>query len=220
MPADVMVLRGGRQVPTALGVVHRPRHLPDPFGTVLDGIPIVRPALVVLQLAPIVHPERLRRVVDRMWSDRLISGPSLRSEIGPLLKRGRPGSAVVRELLDALPDDYVPPASGIEGRVSAILESAGLGPYRRQVDSGDEVRWCGRVDLRHVDLPLVVEVDSERYHSALTDVADDDRRADRLELAGFAVVRVTDQEVWHRPGEVVARVREAERQARRRRQQW
>jgi very-short-patch-repair endonuclease len=216
-PIDVMVLRGGRQAPTSLGVVHRPRHLPDPYATVLDGIKVVRPSLLVLQLAPRVHPERLKRIVDHLWSARLVSGPSLRADLGPLLKRGRPGSAAVRELLDGLPDDYVPTASALEGRTAAILDAAGLGPYRRQVDSGDEVRWCGRVDLRHATLPVVVEIDSERYHSALTDVAADDARAERLEHAGFEVVRVTDTEVWHRPGDVVARVRASERRARARR---
>jgi very-short-patch-repair endonuclease len=215
-PVDVMVLRGGRQTPTSRGVVHRPRHLPDPFATMLGGVPVVRPALVVLQLASVLHPERLRRLVDRMWADRLLSGPSLRAELDPVLGRGRPGTTAVRGLLDSLPDDYVPPATGLEGRASSIFDTAGLGPYRRQVDLGSEVSWCGRVDLRHESLPLIVEIDSERFHRALTDEADDDARAQRLTDAGFALARVTDVEVWHQPAVAVARVRAAESALRRR----
>ena len=206
-PFDAIVLRD-RQPPSPLVTVHRPRHLPDPFGAVLDGIPVVRPALALLQIAPLVHPERLRRTLDWFWSRRLLSGPSVRAELGPLLHKGRPGTVAMRELLESLTEDYVPPASALEGRFASILERAGLPPMRRQVDLGDE-RWCGRVDFLATDLPLVVEVDSETFHSALSSTADDDARQVRLEEAGFAVTRVSDHEVWHQPSVVVDRVRRA-----------
>lgn len=104
--------------------------------------------------------------------------------------------------------DYVPPASGLEGRFAQILEDADVPGFARQVDVGDE-RWCGRVDFRDQALPLIVEVDSERYHRALTDVQADRHRQQRIESAGFTVLRITDQQVWHRPGEVVNEVRRA-----------
>ena len=87
---------------------------------------------------------------------------------------------------------------------------AGLPEMRRQVDSGEE-RWVGRVDFRASDLPLIVEVQSETYHSALTDAADDEVRLAALRAAGFVVVEVTDAEVWHRGPVVIARVRDAAR---------
>ena len=97
--------------------------------------------------------------------------------------------------------------------MAQILADAGLGAWRRQVDLGGE-RWCGRVDLLAEDLPLVVEVNSEAHHSALTDVAADAERRVRLEAAGFTVVEVWDVEVWHAPGVVVERVRSARRTVR------
>jgi very-short-patch-repair endonuclease len=206
-PIDVMVLRGGRETKTELGIVHRPRHLPDPFAAVLDDVPVVRPALVLLQLAPLVSPQRLRRLLDRLWARRLLSGPSVRRELDGLMHRGRPGTAALRALLDSLPPDYVPPASGLEGRFAHILERAGLSAMRRQVDLGDDSGWCGRVDFVDAEVPLVAEVDSDRYHLALTDVEADRARQERLAAAGFTVIRFTEGQIWHQPDEVVRRVR-------------
>lgn len=206
-PHEVMVLRG-RRTPSRLANVHRPRHLPDPFAAVLDGVPVVRPALVLLQLAPTDHPERLRRLLDWFWSRRLLSGPSVCEELADLMHRGRPGTVALRALLDELPDDYTPPASALEGRFARILANARLPEMRRQVDLGGE-RWCGRVDFVAADLPLVAEIDSETYHTALSSRADDAVREEALTDAGFMVVRITDQEVWHHPRLVVDRVRAA-----------
>ena len=87
---------------------------------------------------------------------------------------------------------------------------------RRQVDSG-ESEWTGRVDFRHEVLPLIVEVQSERYHSALVDRLADRRRLAALRAAGFVVVEVSDPQVWSRPWEVIDAVRRGllEAQARR-----
>lgn len=215
-PLQVMSLRR-RQTPSSLATLHFPRHLPDPFAAELDGVPVVRPALVLLQLAAHVHPERLRRMLDGLWSRRLLSGPSVRAELAPLMHRGRAGTAALRALLDSLPEGYVPPASNLEGRVRTILAEAGIPPMRPQVDLGDQERWRGRVDFLAVDLPVVLEVDGDRFHSALSDRRADEERQQGLERAGFLVERVSEFEVWHRRHVVVERVRAARRRARSRR---
>jgi very-short-patch-repair endonuclease len=101
----------------------------------------------------------------------------------------------------------VPPASGLEARVIEILARAGLPPMRRQVDTGDEVRWIGRVDLRDEHLPLVLEIQSERFHTSLLDRQLDRERIGRLRHGGLTVVEILDDEVWHNPDRVVAKVR-------------
>lgn len=207
-PVHVMVLRGGKETDTGLATTHRPTHLPDPFAAVVDGVPVVRPALMVLQLAYAMHPEKLKTIVDRLWSRRLLSGPSLRRELEPVLGRGRAGTTAVRELLERFPPGYVPPASGLESRFAQIAADFDLGRFRSQIDLGDE-QWSGRVDFLSEEWPLVVEVQSELYHSSLTDREADARRRARLEAAGFVVVEVWDAEVWHRRAVVAERVRKA-----------
>jgi very-short-patch-repair endonuclease len=180
--------------------------------TELDGLPVVRPEMVVLHLYATVRPERAERIADTLWSMRCFSGSSLRALLDELGARGRNGVAGLRSYLDERGEGYVPPASGLESRAQQILHQVGI-ELRRQVDTGGEL-WSGRVDFRHPTLPLVVEVNSERYHRALSDVRHDSARRDRLIADGFVVVELTDLMVWTRPAEVVLRVRAGIRAAR------
>ncbi len=185
--------------------------------TVLDGIPIVRPERLAFELFASAHPLRAARAVETAWSKRLLSGRSLRRVHDELAARGRTGTVALREFLATHPDGWIPPASGLEARVAQILAEGGLGRFRRQVDLGDGTRWVGRVDLVHEQLPLVVEVQSERYHEALLDRAHDAARRAALEAAGFVVVEIWDTAAWYRRAEVLEVVRDGLRRARARR---
>ena len=146
-------------------------------------------------------------MVDNAWSARLVSGPTLHSMLRELAQRGRPGIRVMREVLLTRGLDYVPPASNLEARAIKLLADGGLPAMRRQVDTGDAHGWIGRVDLRDTELPLILEIQSERFHSSLVDRQLDATRIERLERAGFVVVEVTELQVWHKPHEVLAAVR-------------
>jgi very-short-patch-repair endonuclease len=185
-----------------------PRHL-----KVLQGLTVTSPARAVCELAA-THPHRVERVLDRFWSDRLLDGATFRRTVEEYRDRGRKGSTLLRELDAARGPGYVPPASALERRFEEILARHGLPPMRRQVDSGDE-EWCGRVDYRDTVLPLIVEVQSTRFHAALVDRVADARRRARLEAAGFTVVEVWDHEVWHDARVVVELVESTRRRLRR-----
>jgi len=87
------------------------------------------------------------------------------------------------------------------------LFEAAMIPMRRQVDVGAE-HWTGRVDFLHAHHPVVVEIQSERYHEALVDDIADARRRTQLEADGFEVVELTDDDVWTRPWLVAERTRD------------
>jgi very-short-patch-repair endonuclease len=193
---------------SGMAVLHELACLRADHVTVLDRVPVVRPELVVLQLCADEHPDRAARALDNLWRRRLTSGRSLRCTLDELAKQGRNGVRAIRELLDERGDDYVPPDSNLERRFKAVLERACEPGMRRQVDSGGD-RWVGRVDFRDPQLPLVVEVQSELYHSALTDRVADAARVAALRSAGFEVVEVSEEQVWHHPAEVVQAVRAA-----------
>ena len=168
-----------------------------------------RPSLLVLQLAPHVAPQRLQRVFDHLWSRRLLSGPTVAADLEPVMGRGRPGVVAVRTMLERCGPDYVPPESNLERRLIDLVDAAGLPPLQRQRNLGDDTRWLGRVDLYWPQWLIIIEVDSDRYHSALSDREHDAARQHALERAGYLVVRVTEQELWHRRDEVIARLRAA-----------
>jgi hypothetical protein len=205
--------------------VHRPRRLasfvhdvvllPDAHVRELEGVPVVTPPRALFDLAGTrgVHPQRVERAVDNAWSRGLVSGQTLHSMLNELAKRGRPGIRAMRQILEARGPDYVPPASGLEHRVDQIMRESNQPPLRRQVDSGDEAGWIGRVDFADEHVPFRLEVQSERFHSSLLDRRSDQDRLARLSAAGFVVATVTDIDVWHRPAHVVQVVHQARRQA-------
>lgn len=216
VPAEQVRHRGVSRRAPASGLVHevmdlRPHHL-----RLIRGIPVTSPTRTVFDLAGQVAEGRLERVVDWLWSARLLDGAGLHAIARELCRRGRTGSAVMRRVVEARGVDYVPPATALEGRFAKIVRDAGLPDLRRQVDSGGEV-WTGRVDFRDREVPLVVEVQCERWHSALVDVAADAARRERLEADGFVVVEVWDHDVWHDPASVIAAVRVGRADARARR---
>ncbi|MGH9216821.1 MAG: hypothetical protein ACRDZS_11235 [Acidimicrobiales bacterium] len=210
LPTHVARPEGLSNRRTELATVHEIVRLRPAHVTILDQVPVVRPEVVVLQLCASEHPARAERALDSMWRRRLLSARSLRRTLVELAVQGRSGVRLLRELLDERGDDYVPPDSNLERRFEVVLERASEPAMRRQVDSGGGC-WVGRVDFRDEQLPLIVEVQSERYHSALVDRHDDEVRLAALRAAGFEVVEVTEGQVWHRPAEVVEAVRSARR---------
>ena len=195
-----------RARPAGPAKVHTVRRLDRRWVVVHDGVVVARPELVALQLFASMSCERAERVVDTMWSMRLLSGASLELFLREVGRRGRNGTAGLRRFHAARGADYRPPESGLETRVAKLLAEVGI-RVRRQVDSGGQEHWSGRVDFRHAVAPLVLEVQSAIHHSSLTDRAADRRRHDLLRADGFEVVEVTDDEVWNDPGRVVAAVR-------------
>ena len=220
-PFHVVRARDRSTTPARGDQRHEPTLLPDHHIVDLDGIPTQVPARALFDIAGTQRRgaelpwcvERMARMVDNAWSARLVSGVTLHSMLDELAQRGRPGIRVMRQVLATRGLDYVPPASNLEARVIKILSDGGLPAMRRQVDVGDEAGWIGRVDLRDVELPLILKVQSERFHSSLIDRQLDARRIDRLKRAGFVVVEVTDVQVWHHPHQVLDAVRDGRRLA-------
>jgi very-short-patch-repair endonuclease len=201
-PVQVVRPKGVSRRPSTLAIVHEVVDLHPSQIKVLDGIPVVSPSRVVCELAG-SQPHRAERVLDRFWSERLLDGATFRRTVEQLKDKGRRGSTLFRELDAARGPGYIPPASSLEKRFMEICQW----PMRRQVDSGGE-EWCGRVDFRDHQLPLIVEIQSERYHSSLVDQVADAARRSALEAAGFIVVEVWDTDVWHRPQVVNGRIRD------------
>ncbi len=174
----------------------------------IDGIPVTSPARTVFDLAGMVHPMRVERLLDWFWAERLLDGRTLQATLGELAERGRAGIATMRGLLDDRGPHYVPPATNLERRFAEIVDTPLLPRMRRQVDVGGDA-WTGRVDFLADDVPLIVEVQSERYHTALVDQAADAARRLQLSADGYVVVEVWDREVWHEAPMVRQRVAEA-----------
>jgi very-short-patch-repair endonuclease len=168
----------------------------------IDSIPVTSPALTMLHLAQVVSERRLARAVDNAWSLGLLTGRDLFDLDTQLSQRGRDGLVALRRVAIERGEDWIPPQSNIESRfmdLFAVLD------FRRQAPIRGE-DWSARVDFVHEPTRTVVEVQSERYHTALTDVEADAIRRGRLESQGYAVLEVWDNELFSFPALVVSRV--------------
>lgn len=211
-PVHVVTARHTRRS-SPLARVHTVRFIDIRWVTDLGGVSVVRPELVALQLFAMHRYPRAERIVDSLWSQGLVSGASIAALLADMGARGRNGTAGLRHYFDERGVSYAPPDSGLESRTQQILDDAGI-QVRRQVDVGAERHWTGRVDFVVVGTPVIIEVQSELYHSSMSDRAHDDRRIRELESGGFVVVELTNEMVWSDPHRVVTLVREGIRRSR------
>lgn len=220
-PHHVTRTRGTNSTNPPGMVVHRVRSLPADQITQLQGLPVTRPERIPFDLANVgVRPERIERVIDALWTRRLVSGRSLHRVYSSLPARGWRGKTVMRELLDARPADWVPPASGLESRALYVLERNGFPNFRRQVDLGSDTEWLGRVDFFDDDLMAILEVQSDEHHASVSNQRDDERRLERFRAAGYHVVQAWESEVWHRPERWLEELRTIARQRDREQALW
>lgn len=208
-PFQVARLRDNTFPPSTLGRVHTTRRLPDAHLAELDGMLVTTPTRTLFDLAATVHPERLENLIDHAWSRRLTSGALLDRTLRELAGRGQHGITLMRELLAVRGPDYIAPESNLEARFEKIAAQAGFGGFRRQVCVGDDTGLIGRVDFCHETRRVIVEIDSDLHHTSISDRRRDMVRRKRLEDAGWTVVSVTEFEIWHRPEQMLHRIRVA-----------
>ena len=78
----------------------------------------------------------------------------------------------------------------------------------RQLAAGGE-QPVGRVDFAYRSARLLIELDSRKHHTALSDRENDRRRDNELMAAGWRVIRITWWDLVNEPERVVALLRTA-----------
>jgi len=202
MPAVVGGVRPtGRSTATLPGALHRPRRMLAHHVAEHDGVRVTTPTRTLFDLAslPDVRPRRMAQLIDNTWSRGLTSHAAITGMLAEIGRRGRSGTALMRTFLLERPVGHRPPQSNLESRFDELAMRAGIRSFERQVDVGGEDGWIGRVDFLDAARRIVVEVDSERFHTSLTDRAHDEVRHRALGDAGMKVVCVTDHDLFHDP---------------------
>ena len=203
LPPRLTIARTRSRRPSGTYETHWTTTVRDELVTELDGLPILRPARVMLDLAACLPKARVARALDAAWASRILDIADIDEMLGLVARQGRDGVVVLRALASKR-RGLVRPESGLEARFHQIIDQAGLPPFDRQVELYDDQGLIGRVDAVDRDARLIVELDSARYHTALTDRESDQRRDRRLTAAGYRVCRFTDTDVFHRSRWVVS----------------
>ncbi len=214
-PVHVTALRRHQSRTAKLGILHTATRLPEALISRERGVPVLKPAVVLLDLALEVHPAKAARLCDFFWARRWVDERSLDKTLDLIGRRGKDGTAPLRRLLDERRGRYRPPESGNERRFLDLLARSGQAAMDNQVDVGLD-GWIARVDFLDRPINLVVEIDSDLHHTALVDERSDAERDDELTAAGYKVRRFTEFEVWHRGDWVVSEVARLRRELGRR----
>jgi very-short-patch-repair endonuclease len=204
---EVLVRRGGDQR-TAVGRVVQTRLLPTDHVTRVAGFPATAPARTFFDLCgdpdfglPYRHPYHVRRM-RQVYNDCLARrGMTFTQEAAVLLvtaRRGRRGTALVRETLLHYGPQHVPTWSDAETLMLELIRAYGIEEPERQVPISDDRGFIGTVDFLWRHVKHVVEVDSA-WHDGPEDELVDLERDDRLRAAGYTVHRYRCGQIVRRP---------------------
>jgi Protein of unknown function (DUF559)/Transcriptional regulator, AbiEi antitoxin len=169
--------------------------------TIIDAIPVTTVHRAFLDLAEVMHPLRLFDAFE--LSIRLQQFDL--TEMHAMIARnpGRHGLKPLQEQLARLTDAPAWLDSRLEAEfLFRLRQHPDLpGPLTHQVVEGEPV------DFYWPDHRVVLEIDGERYHSLPRDRLNDARRDDKLTLAGYAVLRVSEHDFKNDPERVIAELR-------------
>lgn len=181
----------GRSHRSRLAAVHESAFLGPSDITVIDGIPVTRPARTLVDLAGSVSRAVLEDAVDDALVRRLTTLARLERRAAALGGSGRSGSALLRGVL----------ASWTVGEVAE--EVAEMRLVRRLVAQGlpapvlqYEIRDQGghivaRADAAYPDDKVALELNGFRWHGTPRGYARDQARARRLAALGWLVLPAT-----------------------------
>jgi predicted transcriptional regulator of viral defense system/very-short-patch-repair endonuclease len=192
-----------RRLPRRDGIRVHSRALGPASLTVIDGLPVTTPAQTLFDLATSLGADALAKAANEAFVLGIVTDDDL---VATLARNGRrKGAAAFRRLLGRL---------GIAGRVRspleirlhAFLRARGFPPFESNVRLriGDE--WI-EPDVLWRDERVIVEADGRGPHLSPLTFASDRRRDRRARVEGWEAVRVTEEDLDGRPGELEADLR-------------
>ena len=171
------------------------------------GIPVTNPLRTLVDLGAVLTPAELEDALDRALVARLVKVAGVEQALDQLARRGRPGIAAMRAMLDQRALGRQRPDSLLESRMARLLRRFDLPPAAFQYVISRNGRFVARVDFAYAHLRLAIEVDGYENHGTRRGRQSDyDRDSDLLAL-GWRVIRFTWEDVVLRPEKVAARLR-------------
>lgn len=185
---------------SALVVIHRLRDLHAEDVVEIDGHPVTTVGRTLVDLGASASARTVQRAFIAAERRRLLD----MADVDAVLARvgRRPGPAALRTVLRAYDPRWQAVRSTLELRLLELLHAHGL--PRAEVDVWVLDRFVA--DFLWRDARLVLEMDSERFHTTPQDRRADARRDAELRRAGYAVLRVTERELDTAPARAAARI--------------
>lgn len=178
---------------------HRARSLDPRDTTRLYAIPCTTPARAILEVAPQLSDQRLKRLVRKAQAEKRANV----RQIAAVLRRAR-GHRATRRIADIIASGPAPTYSGYEDVVLDLILDAGFA----HPAVNEPLRVASRPytpDLRWPTARLILEIDSAWHDGHIAQDLDAERQAD-LEAAGERVLRTTREQALGAPQQLVHRL--------------
>jgi very-short-patch-repair endonuclease len=192
--------------------IHRVLNLDSSDLASLAGIPVTSPARTLLDLCgPRIVNDRavLEVAMDDALRRRLTSRPRLEWTLNRLGRQGRPGTKIMKQLLQERAPASGVSASELETRLIKTLRAANLPLPHCEYPIKDRGELLARVDLAYPEAGLAIEADGYRFHSGRVAWQRDRRRRNALTSRGWRVLHVTWDDLRARSDEVIEEIRKA-----------
>src|SRR5690242_6951818 len=177
--------RTGRHGPNGVRV-HRSKVLHDRDVTQVDGIPVTSLAWTVVDFAAIASHQQVRSVLEAMERRSIYIG----RELDELLERApnRKGAKSVRKVIKEMTGPAPWHQSVLEETFHELIRGSDLPDYEANVLVEGEL-----VDALWREQRVIVELDGFTYHKSRAQFEADRRRDAKLTVAGYRILRVTQQ---------------------------
>ncbi|UUY06144.1 DUF559 domain-containing protein [Svornostia abyssi] len=179
--------------------VHRHPTLRPPDTTTRLGIPVVRPARAILDLAQTARRDITIQAIDEAHVQRLARGPHLHTQVAAYPKH--PGAKALREILRTHVGGSLLTDTDLEDLFLEICRTHGLPQPATQHRIGRLT-----VDFAFPASRIAIETDGGKYHGTPAAVRRDHRRDSYLIRMGWQVLRFSDEQIEYQPQIVAATI--------------
>lgn len=190
---------------SAPGTIHR-NVLPPVDVTTVEGIPVTTVARTLMDIASVAPRDTVEEALDDALRRGLVTMPRLRWRLSELGRSGRPGTAVIRSLIDARDPRSSVPQSVFETRLLRVLKEAGLPRPILQHEVRDGRRVVAVVDFAFPAIRVAIEAEGYRWHSGRARWERDLARRNALTSLGWRVVHVTWTELTANREDMIGRI--------------
>jgi len=167
----------------------------------IGGIPVTGPEYTLLWLAHSLDAAGAEAAFEDARRRRLVTIPSMQRYLDRFGRRGRPGLATMRALLDALDPDH-PARSRLEILTRRVLVAHGLTDFVRELP----LTWNGRTYRYDFAFPArrtILETNGRRWHDDASDYERDQEKWSVPGRFGYRLVFATWDKVTRAPGSLI-----------------
>ena len=194
-----VVGRAARKAPSKTRLrYHRSSHTGPPHVVKVRGIAVTAAARTLLDIAPLVSEEVLENALEEALRRGLVSMARLEWQLRTEGRKGREGTAAVRELLRKRGAQRAATESTLETRVARWFRSTRLPPPIRQHRVVEAGRFIARIDFAYPESRVGIEAKSYRWHSGRREWVRDEKRLRDLKDLGWRVLEATDEDISNR----------------------